>query len=244
MRAVRDAGRAFTSALRLLTVVPLPRFRRADASGALTVAVFPAVGLAVGAPLAAVALLPLPGAVRGALLLLLWSVLTGGLHEDGWADALEAALAPAPTAERIRILKDPRVGAHGLTPTVLVLLLRFAALTRVPWWALLAAPVIGRWAMAVSLTRGPSLFRQGLGARYGGSGSALGPTAIAVLALVPAAAAAGTVTGPLPGWAAAAAAGWAMHRFLLTRLGGLNGDAHGAVGLAAETVALLAYVPL
>ncbi len=231
-------------ALRLLTVVPIPgKWDREDARG-LTVACFPLVGLGLGVALAACALLPIPAAARAALVLLLWTGLTGGLHEDGWADTADAVFAPAVPEERARILKDPRVGALGVTATALLLLLRYGALTVVPAAAVLTAPVIGRWAMATSLTLAPPLSADGLGARYGRDATGGGATAAAVAALLPVALTSGAAVRSVLAVAAAACVGWAVARFVVGRIGGLNGDGHGAVGLAAETAALWAHVPL
>lgn len=230
-------GAPLLAALGLLTVLPVPARARSDASLRWTTAFFPLVGLLLGAVLYAAMHVPLEPPLRAALVLLLWVALTGGLHEDGWADAMDALFAHVSSDERLRILRDPRIGAHALSGTVLLLLVRYGALVTAPAATVLAAPVLGRWAMAVSLARAPGLRPEGLGARFGARAGVPAPTLTAAVILAVLAA----VTGPLlllGAMAAGAGAAMALAVLLVRRLGGLNGDGHGAVGLAAETVAL------
>lgn len=231
------------SSIRFLTAWPLAHRGEGGEAGRWTVAWFPLVGLLLGAPLYGAMLLPIPPVPRAAGVLALWIALTGGLHEDGFVDCVDAAFAPVSRERRLEILKDPHVGAHGLTGAVLLQLLRFGALTVVPPAAVLAAPVVGRWAMALSLGLGRPLRAEGLGARLGAEPRALAATVLAgvLLAGVAALAQPGRVLGAWVGGAlVAGCAGW----FLSRRFGGLSGDGHGAVGLAAEVAGLWAFLPL
>lgn len=238
------SARGFLAALRFLTAVPIPGRRGgAREDDVWAAAFFPLVGLLIGLPLALVLSAPLPPLPRAAVVLALWVGLTGGLHEDGWMDVLDGAFAPAERARRLEILRDPRVGAHGLTGGVVLLLLRFGALAAVPPAAVVTAPVLGRWAMAISLAAVPSARTSGLGAAFSRHPRPWAASAVAVAVLAPLAAWAGwgrvlaavVLSGLL-------AAGWAA--FLVGRFGGLSGDGHGAVGLLAETAALYAFLPV
>lgn len=231
-------GAPLLAALGLLTVLPVPARARADASLRRATAYFPLVGLLLGVFLYGAVHLPVAPPLRAALVLALWVSLSGGLHEDGWADSMDALFAHVSSEERLRILRDPRVGAHALTATVLLLLVRYGALIVAPAEAVLAAPVLGRWAMALSLARAPRLKATGLGARFGAQAGVLAPTAVAagILAVL------AGLTGAAPLLAAAGAAtgtGLGLGVLIVRRLGGLSGDGHGAVGLAAETAALV-----
>lgn len=231
-------GAPLLAAVGLLTVLPVPARARAGASLRWATACFPLVGLLVGALLYGPARVPLEPPLRAALVLLLWVGLTGGLHEDGWADSMDALFAHVSRDERLRILTDPRIGAHALTGTVLLLLVRYGALVVAPAEAVLAAPVLGRWVMALSLARAPRLKETGLGARFGAQASVLAPTAVAAGILV----VLGAVTGAtllVAAVATAAGVGLALGVVMVRRLGALSGDGHGAVGLASETAALV-----
>jgi cobalamin 5'-phosphate synthase/cobalamin synthase len=308
LRAWRDFG----SALRFLTVIPVPGGRRLAAAvgPSRATAFFPVVGCLVGAILLALrGILPVDGLLAPVLVLAAWTALPGGLHEDGWADCADAALPPVSRARRLEILQDPRVGAHGLVAVVLLLLVRLAGIVDAPAWALLVAPVVGRWAMVVSLAYARPLRERGLGAalaRGARPGLASATAAVWLVAMVvtiswwhggshaDAVTPSGLAAAPSPGlsaasspglsavsssslsavsspglsegsaqsgWAGAAPpvamavaaalaiaalAGWGVAAFLQRRFGGLSGDGHGAVGLAAETGALclLAIWPL
>lgn len=231
-------GAPLLAAVGLLTVLPMPARARADASLRWAAACFPLVGLLVGVLLYGPARIPLEPPLRAALVLLLWVGLTGGLHEDGWADSMDALFAHVSRNERLRILTDPRIGAHALTGTVLLLLVRYGALVVAPAEAVLAAPVLGRWVMALSLARAPRLKETGLGARFGAQAGILAPTAVAAGILVVLGGVTGTALLVAAG-ATAAGTGLALGVVMVRRLGGLSGDGHGAVGLASETAALV-----
>lgn len=229
-------------AVTFLTVAPLPRSAADPDRGLMWAPLFfPVVGLAVGLLLAAVLALPLPPLAAAALALAVWVAVTGGLHEDGWADCMDAAFAHVPTERRLEILDDPRVGAHGVTGTVLLLLLRFAALAAIAPAAVVLAPVVGRWSMAVSLAVAPPVRPTGLGARLARHPRPLSSTAL-TLALVLAVAWWTGRPGLVWVWPASGGAAAAWGWWLVGRFGGLNGDGHGAVGLVAETTALYAVL--
>lgn len=231
---------ALLGAFRLLTAVPLPPGRGPEPAGAAT-AWFPLVGAAVGGALYLVLSLPLPPILLGALALLASAALTGGLHEDGLMDTADAVLAPGEREQRLAILGDPRVGAHGVTVGVTVLLLRFALLGLVSPVAAPVAAVVGRWTMAVSLAAVPPARAVGLGAAYRRGARPLTASALALGLLGLAALVAGPLrTGSAVALGGSTAAVFAW--FAVRRLGGLNGDGHGAAGLLSETAALVAFV--
>lgn len=229
------------ASLRFLTVLPLPAAGpRVDLHPGRTTAVFPLAGLVIGLLLMPLAYLPVAPFLRAAFLLTAWIALTGGFHEDAWIDAMDAALAPVDRQRRLEILKDPKVGAHGLTAALCLALLRYGALISVPPAAVIVAPVVGRWAMVASLRFFPPLRDQGLGAMFASGARPLAATLLAgaiLLAVVTIAESA----WPAVAWMVGAAAALGTGRFLTGRLGGLNGDGHGAVGLLAETACLIGW---
>jgi adenosylcobinamide-GDP ribazoletransferase len=234
---------------------------------------FPLVGAGIGVGVAAVivggllALPTLPPLVAAALALALWSVLPGGLHEDAWCDVADAALAPVPRERRLEILRDPRVGAHGASALVLVLLLRLAGLVGagslvtagaaagvvpgVPGGVLGVAaavalsPVVGRWVMVLSLRHAAPLRREGLAAAFAGGARSLGASVVALVLVAGAVTGAGLPVGVALGSVLGGlASGFLVVALVQGRMGGLSGDGHGAAGYAAESGALLAAVLL
>lgn len=234
-------GDSILASVRFLTVLPVPMGQRTvELHAGVTTAAFPVVGLVIGLLLLPLAFLPVEPFVRSALIFSAWIAVTGGLHEDGWIDAMDASLPPVDRQRRLEILKDPRVGAHGLTAMLCLVLLRYGALISVPPAALVAAPVVGRWAMVLSLAVFPRLRGQGLGAVFADGAR---PFAATILTGGILAALAAVVSSAWPAvvWLVGTMAGLMMGRFLTARLGGLNGDGHGAVGLLAETACLVAW---
>lgn len=225
-----------SAAFRLLTVLPAGAATDTDETGSWA---FPVVGLAVGLVAVPFLLLPLPPVSRAVLAVTAWIAVTGGLHEDGWADCADAALSPVSPERRRAILKDPRIGAHGATALVLLVLLRLGALVAAPVAAALVAPVVARWWMVVVVRLFPASSPEGLGAWFRREASPGAAT------LVGAGILAGIMAGGLLGSASVAAAvvgggacGWGAGHFLSGRLGGIGGDAVGAAGVAAELGAL------
>lgn len=235
--------RGLGTAFRFLTVIPLapPRDQGRERPGR-AVAFYPLVGLVVGGAVAAVLSTPLPTLPRAALALLVWVAVTGGLHEDGWIDVVDAAFAPVDRNRRLEILDDPRAGAHGVTGAVLLLVLRFAALAAVPPVSAVVAAVLARWAMALSLAFAPPAREAGLGASFADGARWRIATAVAAVVLGALGWWAG-IGGVLTAVGAAALLTLPWACFLIRRLGGLNGDGHGAVGLVAEVAGLYAFLP-
>lgn len=247
---LRPLARGLAAATRFLTVIPVGRTGEARVGPGdpgvepdlqWAAAFFPLVGLLVGAPVALVLASPLPPLVAAGVALAAWIAITGGLHEDGWMDVMDAAFAPVERARRLEILKDPRVGAHGVSGGGALLLVRFGALAVASPVAVLVAPVVGRWAMAVSLAGVRPAGAGGLAAAFSAHPRAGGASLVGATVLV--------ALGFWAGWAPVAGAvgaamlaafpgGW----FLARRFGGLTGDGHGAVGHLAEVAALVGFV--
>jgi adenosylcobinamide-GDP ribazoletransferase len=237
---------SFLAALQFLTVIP-PLVRRpfTDEEMGRSLGYFPLVGLLLGGLLAgldwALARV-LPVGVGAALVLVGWVALTGALHLDGFLDACDGLLGGWSPEERLRILRDERVGAFAVAGAVLLLLVKYAALAALPdrTTALVLAPTLGRWGMVLAVVAFPYARLEGLGrAMKGHTGWAQGALATGI-ALV------GTwLAGHWSGLAALVLAGavtWAGALFTLGRLPGLTGDIYGAICEMVETAVLLTFV--
>jgi len=257
--ALAREARYLATAFSLLTRLPVPGLAGFEESWlARSAAYFPLVGLAVGLVAAAAWLgarlfWPPPVAAVAALAAAAW--MTGGLHEDGWADLFDG-LAASRDRSRERMLaamKDSRIGATSALALVLLLLAKLAALLALPVAevprSLLVAHVLSRWTILPLLWRLPYVRPEGGMARplagqvRGGrvvTGSVLALLATAGLfatasrPALPAAIAA--ITALVAAGLAAAAAGLLFRR----RLGGITGDCLGATQQLAEAVVLLA----
>jgi len=129
----RGLLRSLRIAIRFLSRLPLPGDHDAtEAELARSVGWHPTVGLVVGGLLAMasglLAWTSLAVEPRAALLTVLSVLITGGLHEDGLADATDGLGAGKGPVRALAIMRDSRVGAFGGLALVSVLLLRYAAL--------------------------------------------------------------------------------------------------------------------
>jgi adenosylcobinamide-GDP ribazoletransferase len=108
---------------------------------------------------------------------------------------------------------------------------------------LLLAPVIGRWAMALSVVLFPYSRSAGLGRDIkdnAGLEEAALSTVIALLVVLPLAWWLQSVV-PLAALGLAAAIGWLVSQFSISRIGGLTGDIYGAINMIAEASVVLAF---
>ncbi len=131
---------------------------------------FPLVGLVIGAILALAYYFAnwlLPPLVVGALIVILEIIITGGIHFDGFIDTMDGILSARPKERVFEIMKDSRVGAHGVTALLCLVLLKFSLLaslsSRYIPFILLLMPMLGRWAMVFCLAFFPYAKPEGLG---------------------------------------------------------------------------------
>ncbi|MHB0874428.1 MAG: adenosylcobinamide-GDP ribazoletransferase [Anaerolineae bacterium] len=237
--------RAVATALQFLTVAP-PLLRRALLPQELghAVAYYPLVGLLLGGVLAVLhwgLSHVLPAGLVSALVLAAWVWASGALHLDGFLDSCDGLFGGFTPEDRLRIMRDERVGAFAVVGGVLLLLVKYAALaaTPHPLAALVLAPVLGRWTIAGAVVAFPYARAKGLGRDI--KDHARGTQWL--LASVTAVAVSIAWGGIVPGLLAGAAAVLVLllgGRFVLARLPGMTGDTYGALCEASETAVLIA----
>src|SRR3990172_5460697 len=111
----------------------------------------------------AVGFFPLVGLLVAALLLSLWILLSGALHLDGFLDACDGLFGGRSPEQRLHIMRDEAIGAFAFAGGAILLLLKFTALQETAPAALLLAPTLGRWAMALCIVAFPYARPEGLG---------------------------------------------------------------------------------
>jgi adenosylcobinamide-GDP ribazoletransferase len=239
------------AALQFLTIAP-PLVRRpfADAEMGRAVGWFPLVGLLIGGLLVLVDLgvrRLWPAGVSAALVLAVWVVVTGGLHLDGLMDSCDGLFGGRTIEDRLRILRDPRIGSFALIGGVLVMLTKWSVLAGMVDGAerlcgILLAPTLGRWTMALVLMLFPYVRPEGAG-RTMKDHVRLGDVALA--ATIALAAVLGTALWTknvvaVIAMLVASLIGIVVAWFAWRRIGGLTGDVFGAVCELAECSVLLA----
>jgi adenosylcobinamide-GDP ribazoletransferase len=242
------AGNAtgFLAAVQFLTIAP-PLVRRPFTAAEMgrSVGYFPLVGLLIGGLLAGLDRLFaffLPPGVAAALVLTGWILCSGALHLDGFLDSCDGLFGGRTPEDRLRILRDERIGAFAAVGGFLLLLIQFQSLAALSSRseALLLAPVIGRWGMAVAIVAFPYARAEGLGRAMKDHASWLQ----SLLASATAALVAWFVGGRL-GLLIMLLSGplmWLVPRFVLARLPGLTGDIYGALCQLLEVLVLLTFV--
>ena len=217
---------------------------RHDPDMAASVPSFPAVGLTLGLVLT----IPLAwGLFAGHPLAAAFAytvaniVCTRGLHEDGFADVVDAWGSLADGERFFAIMKDSRVGAFGAMAIAVAvagqICLAAELLRHDRLWVLAAAPMIARGGAVLLMRLCRDIPRPGLGSLFL-AGATPGATWTAVLLTL-----AGSLllVGP-------ATTVWAMGAVaivvgvlarLARRQGGINGDFIGAAIVAGELAACL-----
>jgi adenosylcobinamide-GDP ribazoletransferase len=241
MTAARPVG--VGGAVQFLTRIPVRvRFEPGDlrrAAGA-----FPAVGALVAAIGIGVrwSLTPWFGRPLATVAALAAMVLTtGAFHEDGFADAADGLWGGDTAEERLRIMRDSRLGTYGTLALVFLFAVKFAALAPMTLGAfaatLVPAMVLGR-ASSLLLMRAIAPAPESL-VTLAGAPSAWG-WIVAVLTCVGSLAAFG-VWAWLPVIASAAVTVGAA-AIVRAKVGGINGDQLGAGNQLVEVAVLLCGV--
>lgn len=241
--------RLLVIALQFLTRLPIAlRVPPGDIEVGRSLLCYPLVGMLIGSLLMGLALLcqghlpPLPAA---ALLLTVWVGIHGGLHLDGLADSADAWAGSRGEATRaLAIMKDPNCGPLGVVMIVIILLLKFSALTALlthlpaePIQALILAPLLGRTALLPLFMTTPYVRSNGLGQAMHTHLPHRAAWIVVALVLIALAGHLGQAA-LIPGLAALlslVALRWLMCRMI----GGMTGDTAGATVEIVETATLL-----
>ena len=238
----------FLLAIQFLTRIPVAvRGGVDERSMARSMAFFPLVGLLLGvcaAALHALTSLVFAPAVSSLAALAFLIIITGNLHGDGLMDTADGLFGGKSRERMLEIMRDSRVGSHGVTAGVLVLLAKYVLLIQMPATAqgaaLIMAVALGRW----SQVYGAAFYRYARSA--GGTGdftvhvgwreafySSLTVVPLAVLLL--------GWHGLIPLVAALAGAALLVW-YMAGRIGGITGDTLGAASECVEVLTLAALV--
>ncbi len=226
----------FRVALGLLTIFPV-RYDTLHIS-ARALAWYPLVGSLLGITLAIAQFslrLVLPDLMVAVFIVALWTILTGGLHLDGFADACDALFAATTRERRLEILRDVHLGTFGAAGLVLLLMLKATTLSSAPLAPIFLAPILGRWTIVFAATF-PLARREGMAATF-----IAGLTRREIFMATTFTA----IIAGLGGWLGFAAFSvgiattWVIAQLALNRLGGLTGDIYGMICESVEVGVLL-----
>jgi adenosylcobinamide-GDP ribazoletransferase len=219
-------------AISTLTCLPLSPDQWTDKDLKESVAFYPLVGALMGGLLVLADKISIAHDLKALLLLLLWVAITSAFHLDGLSDCLDGFFGGKTPEERRLIMKDPHIGAFGVTGIALALLFKYILLTHLlsdgeSWKQLLFVPLAARWAVTLACT----LFKapagdKGLGSQVVGLPVPwFAASTVVTLAM-------GIGLLKIQGMESvllAAAVALAMGFLSQSRIGGLTGDGMGAI---------------
>ncbi len=240
---MRDLRTAF-GFLTVLPVAPRDATRMCRAR-----ACFPIVGLALGAALAGLdyaARLALPSPVVGALLVVALLALTRAIHVEGFLDCCDGLFGGFSRERRLQILRDTHVGAFAVAGGAGLILIKWSLLASIQDeirpGLLFVFPCLSRLGMLATMAAFAYVREQGIGTAFQ-DGTARWHVPFGVVTALAA-------SGAVLGYAGVVLVGGAMivslgiGRWISGMLGGMTGDAYGAVNELTEVAVLLLGVAL
>jgi adenosylcobinamide-GDP ribazoletransferase len=190
--------------------------------------------------------LEMPWLVRSTIIILLWLLLTGGLHLDGAMDSADG-LAVTDPARRLAVMADSATGAFGAMAAVAILVLKIVSLGAIEqhrWLILLTIPAWARWAQVLAITLYPYLKAEGKGAMHSkgveplpdlfGGLLALGLVAVGQFYFQPM-----LLVAAIPGICLALS--YLVGKYFDRAFGGHTGDTYGAVVEWVEAIGLAIF---
>ncbi len=243
---------SFHFALSFLTTLPFPFKKSLSAREvAASLSWFPLVGFLLGLIVSLVfhLLTPLlPRQINSVIILIVLVLLTGGFHLDGLADTTDGFLSARKHPEDIlKIMKDSSIGTMGGLGLILVLLLKYTAITQLPDRnvipCLILLPVYGRFSIVILA------FLASYARKEGGLGEAITQQ---VSSHEIAYASAFTIMGTLlltgfKGFLVLIILtfyAWGIKIYTTRRIGGITGDLLGFCCESSEALVLVCWVAL
>jgi adenosylcobinamide-GDP ribazoletransferase len=226
-------------AIRFFTRLPIPGTLGQDpAVLAKAMRYFPVVGgLFVGAPAALVFGLVMsfwPKTLATLIAMLTAILVTGALHEDGWADTIDGLGGGRDPETVLSIMRDSRIGSFGALALTLMLMARFFTLSGIETLQVPIALVVGHMASrlcAVGVFQALDYARaEGKASPFTdklGRGNLIFLTVTTLLLAL-------LLEHAIPALLFAAGATYFLYHLFKRRIGGYTGDCLGAVQQLAE----------
>lgn len=238
----------FLLAAAFFTRIPVPQAlgSKIDNNARLTdaVACFPLIGLVVGLITAAIWFIAthfLPSGVAAGLAIVSGLLVTGALHEDGFADCADGLGGTGEKDKALEIMRDSRVGTYGALALLASVGLRWVALASLGIvggaLALLIAHTSSRCTMTLAMKFSGYARPEGLGKLASGEVSDASFTIGLLIAFC-----AGFLIGGFAGLVSVSLAmvfAWGFLQYLKRRLGGFTGDGLGAMQQIAEITIMI-----
>jgi adenosylcobinamide-GDP ribazoletransferase len=248
----------FITALQFLTIITVRKDHVVEEGDmAKSIVYFPLVGFLIGVLLVNAdkifALIALPQTIATFLLIIISVLITRALHIDGLADTLDGLMGGRDHSSRLAIMKDSRLGTAGALGIVFVLFLKYLCLNNLfesdRIVALLVAPALARWAQTLMVSNAEYVRDHGMGKAFVGhlrSSSLVATSAVAIglSAFVVVRLDVHSVILFFTLICGVLLLTYLGKRYLVHKLGGVTGDAIGAMSELNEVLVLFVFVVL
>lgn len=242
--------KAFLIGLQFLTRIQLLKQTEWDEREfGKSVSYFPLIGAVIGAVLLAIytVMAPLKVPLLTAFLLVAGEfVVTGAMHADGLMDTCDGLFSGRSRERTLEIMKDSRIGSFGLLAFVFLFLMKTFSLASMDdghmmAMILLAMPMMGRLNMVISICEYPYARPFGIGKMFNAYRSRHAVGIAFVTTLIPALYF-GMTWLLLMG--VSLLTGLLLNRWVMGKIGGGTGDTYGCVDEVTELTAAFVLVLL
>lgn len=237
--------KSFLLAIQFLTIIPIRITQIDKKSLSWSLAYFPLTGLLLGLGAVAInnflSLLDLPVLSINIILVVFSVFITAGLHLDGLADTFDAISCAKDKEKVLAIMRDPHIGAMGVSSIVCILLLKISLLypfeSQSRIIALVLMYTISRWSMLLPILIFPYARQEGKAKIYM-EGMNLGIFVISTLITISIVSFIWGLNG-LMVLGSIAGASYLLGKFFCKKIGGITGDSLGTINEIAEVLVLL-----
>ncbi len=129
---MKNIIKSFFMCLSMFTILPCPYMEWDEKSSRHLMKFYPIIGFIIGViwtglyGLLSIVKCPLP--LKSALIIIYPFVITGMIHLDGYCDVCDALLSRRDKEEKLRILKDSKIGAFAVGALFILFFLEFGAM--------------------------------------------------------------------------------------------------------------------
>lgn len=167
--------KGFIMALSMFTIIPTPYVEWDDEGVKNMMKFYPTIGLIVGVIWSVVYyimnFLNTSMVLKSVVIMIVPFVITGMLHLDGFMDVCDAILSRRDREEKLRILKDSKIGAFAVIALLILFFLQFGGIysiiqKNIPFYILILIPVVSRSIVAYFLLSRPTIKESTLGTYF------------------------------------------------------------------------------
>jgi adenosylcobinamide-GDP ribazoletransferase len=172
---MRKLYKGFIMALSMFTILPTPYIEWDDEGVKNMMKFYPVIGLIVGTIWSIVyylmKFLNTSMVLKSAVIMSIPFIITGMLHLDGFMDVCDAILSRRDLEEKLRILKDSKIGAFAVIALLILFFLQFGGIYSIieknmNFYVLILIPLVSRSTVAYYLLSRTTIKESTLGTYF------------------------------------------------------------------------------